>query len=158
MNRLVLALLCCGCTAVQAAENLNFHGTLIALPPCTISNDQTVEVNFSNVLINTIDGTHFIQDVPYKITCGDASPGETSPMTLTLSGSVTDYNPAAIKTDIPDLGIELRQNDKAFTVGSKIVINPQAIPTLKAVPVKKSGATLQEGAFEAWATLQVDYQ
>ncbi|RJX99927.1 fimbrial protein, partial [Escherichia coli] len=32
------------------------------------------------------------------------------------------------------------------------------LPKLHAVLVKKSGAVLSEGAFEAYATLQVDYQ
>ncbi|EGB1263777.1 fimbrial protein [Salmonella enterica] len=34
----------------------------------------------------------------------------------------------------------------------------QSAPVLKAIPVKKSGASLTEGDFDATATLQVDYQ
>ncbi len=79
-------------------------------------------------------------------------------MTLTLTGAATDYNSAAIETDVPGLGIELQQDGKPFTIGSTITIAESARPTLKAVPVKKSGAVLSESAFSAWATLQVDYQ
>ncbi len=41
---------------------------------------------------------------------------------------------------------------------SPITVNEQSIPVLKAIPVKKSGASLKEGGFDATATLQVDYQ
>ena len=37
-------------------------------------------------------------------------------------------------------------------------ISKTNLPKLHAVLVKKSGAVLSEGAFEAYATLQVDYQ
>lgn len=79
-------------------------------------------------------------------------------MTLTLSGSVSDFNPAAVNTSVAGLGIELRQNDQPFTLGSTITVNEQSAPVLKAIPVKKSGASLTEGDFDATATLQVDYQ
>lgn len=79
-------------------------------------------------------------------------------MTLTLSGSVSDFNPAAVNTSVAGLGIELRQNDQPFMLGSTITVNEQSAPVLKAIPVKKSGASLKEGGFDATATLQVDYQ
>lgn len=49
-----------GCFAAQAADNLKFHGTLISPPNCTISNGNTIEVEFGDVLINKIDGTRYI--------------------------------------------------------------------------------------------------
>lgn len=59
-------------------------------------------------------------------------------MTLTLSGSVSDFNPAAVNTSVAGLGIELRQNDQPFTLGSTITVNEQSIPVLKAIPVKRA--------------------
>ncbi|HCS4548122.1 TPA: fimbrial protein [Escherichia coli] len=38
------------------------------------------------------------------------------------------------------------------------MVNETALPVITAVPVKKSGVDLPEADFEAWATLQVDYQ
>ncbi|HCA7293177.1 TPA: fimbrial protein [Escherichia coli] len=38
------------------------------------------------------------------------------------------------------------------------MVDETALPALTAVPVKKSGVDLPEANFEAWATLQVDYQ
>ncbi len=46
-------------------------------------------------LINKIDGTRYAQNVPYEITCDSTVRDETMAMTLTLSGSVSDFNPAA---------------------------------------------------------------
>ncbi|EFR7793680.1 fimbrial minor subunit StfF [Salmonella enterica] len=158
MKKIVLTMLMGGSLAAQAADNLKFHGTLISPPNCTINNDQTIDVGFGNLLINKIDGTRYAQNVPYEITCDSTVRDETMAMTLTLSGSVSDFNPAAVNTSVAGLGIELRQNDQPFTLGSTITVNEQSIPVLKAIPVKKSGASLKEGGFDATATLQVDYQ
>lgn len=157
MNKIVFALLIGSCT-VQAAENLKFHGTLVTGPVCTISNNETIEVNFNNVLIDKIDGNNYVQNVPYEITCDSTARDASMAMTLTLSGTQTAYNTAAIDTDISGLGIELRHDGLPFTIGSVITINEQAKPVLTAAPVKQSGVVLTEGAFAAWATLQVDYQ
>ncbi|ECD0766498.1 fimbrial minor subunit StfF [Salmonella enterica subsp. enterica serovar Papuana] len=156
MKKMALMVLISSSFAAQSAENLKFHGTLISPPNCTINNDQTIDVEFGNLLINKIDGTRYAQNVPYEITCDATVRDET--MTLTLSGSVSDFNPAAVNTSVAGLGIELRQNDQPFTLGSTITVNEQSIPVLKAIPVKKSGASLKEGGFDATATLQVDYQ
>ncbi|WP_436976614.1 fimbrial protein, partial [Salmonella enterica] len=82
------------------AENLKFHGTLISPPNCTISHNQTIDVEFGNMLISKIDGTRYAQNVPYEITCDSAVRDDTMTMTLTLSGSVTDFNQAAINTSV----------------------------------------------------------
>lgn len=158
MNKFAIALLLCASGAAQAADNLKFHGTLVAGPKCTIDNGNTIDVNFNNVLIEKINGSNYSQPVPYTITCDSAYRDDSMAMTLTLSGTAVAFNNAAIATSVDGLGIELRQNNTPFKVGSTLTINEASRPTLTAVPVKKSGATLKEGGFEAWATLQVDYQ
>ncbi|ECG8606686.1 fimbrial minor subunit StfF [Salmonella enterica subsp. salamae] len=158
MKKIALIVAMSGCFAAHAADNLKFHGTLISPPNCTISNGNTIEVEFGDVLINKIDGTRYIQDVPYEITCDSTVRDESMAMTLTLSGAASGFNNAAISTNVQGLGIELQQNGEPFTLGATITVNEQSIPTLKAVPVKQSGAALREGEFDATATLQVDYQ
>ncbi|SUH17654.1 fimbrial protein SteE [Salmonella enterica subsp. enterica] len=79
--------------------------TLISPPNCTINNDQTIDVKFGNLLINKIDGTRYAQNVPYEITCDSTVRDETMAMTLTLSGSVSDFNPAAVNTSVAGLGL-----------------------------------------------------
>ncbi|MNP84764.1 hypothetical protein D3C76_1842150 [compost metagenome] len=57
-----------------------------------------------------------------------------------------------------DLAVRLLQNGKRFTLNNPIPIKLNAPPRLEAVPVKRPGATLKEGAFEATATLLAVYQ
>ena len=75
-----------------------------------------------------------------------------------LAGVETDFNDSAVETDVVGLGVELQQNGQRFQQGKAINISKTNLPKLHAVLVKKSGAVLSEGAFEAYATLQVDYQ
>ncbi|PWD08162.1 fimbrial protein [Salmonella enterica subsp. enterica serovar Rubislaw] len=64
----------------------------------------------------------------------------------------------ALTTKVPGLGIELQQNGTVFPPGTSLTIDESSLPTLKAVPVKQPGKEPAEGDFEAFATLQVDYQ
>ena len=93
--------------------------------------------------------------MPYTITCDPDVRDDAWEMTLSWTGSQTSYDNAAIETNVIGLGIELQQNGQPFTLGTPLKINPS---TLQAVPVKASDASLSEGTFSAWATLQVDYQ
>ena len=51
-----------------------------------------------------------------------------------------------------------KQAGQSFKLNTPLVVDETALPALTAVPVKKSGVDLPEANFEAWATLQVDYQ
>ena len=70
----------------------------------------------------------------------------------------SDFDDAAVSTDISGLAIRLKQAGQSFKLNTALVVNETALPVLTAVPVKKSGVDLPEADFEAWATLQVDYQ
>lgn len=74
------------------------------------------------------------------------------------TGTQTNYNDAAIQTDVTGLGIELQQNGQPFKLNTPLNVTPANLPKLKAAPVKASDATLTDGNFSAYATLQVDYQ
>lgn len=140
-----------------AADNMRFSGTLIEPPPCTINDGGKVDVDFGDrVGVSKVDGVNYQQPVNYKITC---TPGAGAwNMTLTLVGTPADYDEAAVASNMDDLAVRLLQNGKRFTLNQPIPIKRSAPPTLEAVPVKRPGATLQEGAFEATATLLAVYQ
>ncbi len=144
---------------LAAAEaDLRFRGMLRAPPPCTISDGGTVAVEFGQrVGINKVDGVNYRQTVDYRISCDSpgARPWE---MWLTLKGSATAFDKAAVQTDNANLGIRIYQNDTPFTLNGSLKINPANPPRLEAVPVAKPGAALKEGTFVATATLQVNYQ
>ncbi|MCV1611423.1 fimbrial protein [Escherichia coli] len=159
MKRFALCLFGCYCGIAQAADSdITFHGTLVSPPACAISDGKTVEVEFRDVIIDNINGNNFHQNVPYTITCDPDVRDDAWEMTLSWTGSQTSYDNAAIETNVTGLGIELQQNGQPFTLGTPLKINPSTPPTLQAVPVKASDASLSEGTFSAWATLQVDYQ
>ena len=63
-------------------------------------------------------------------------------------------NLAAIETNVTGLGMmQLQQNGQPFTLGTPLKINPSTPPTLQAVPVKASDASLSEGTFSAWCNI-----
>ncbi|HBE9082209.1 fimbrial protein [Serratia fonticola] len=158
-------LLTCGLMGVvvtaKAKDNgadMTFHGTLITPPPCTINDDNRIEVNFGErVGINKVDGVNYRQMMNYQITCLEAATGNGA-LTLSLSGSVAGFDSEALLTDKANLGIRVYQNDQPFTPNSTLKIDLANPPRLEAVPVKNASATLTEGAFESWATLRADYQ
>jgi type 1 fimbria pilin len=145
-------------TLTQAADNMNFHGTLIAPPPCTINNGIKIDVDFGERIgVNKVDGINYRQTVDYPIRCEDGA-GKWD-MTLTLTGTPTGFDDAAVQTqEKADLGIRLYQNGQPFILNQALPVDPNNLPVLEAVPVKAPGSTLTEGAFEATATLQAVYQ
>ncbi|WP_447885645.1 fimbrial protein [Serratia fonticola] len=162
INALLLA---CGLmgeiTLAQAKggeADMTFHGTLIEPPPCSINNGDQIEVNFGErVGINKVDGVNYRQELSYQITCDNPGNGKWA-LKLSLSGGAAGFDRDALLTDKANLGIRVYQNDTPFTPNSTLKIDPANPPRLEAVPVKQAGATLTEGAFEAWATLRADYQ
>ncbi len=145
------------CTQAYGVENMHFSGTLRAPPPCTINHDQLVDVDFGErVGVKKVDGKNYLQTVDYRIDCQPGASGLV--LGLTVTGTATGFDTAALQTNVPDLGIRLLQNGEAFTLNKRLVINAGSPPTLQAVPVKKPGVELSAGAFEVTATLLADYQ
>ncbi len=62
MKRISLILLWGFCS--MALSNVSFHGYLVQPPNCTISNAQTIEITFQDVLIDDINGSNYEQTVP----------------------------------------------------------------------------------------------
>ncbi|WP_273830609.1 fimbrial protein [Serratia bockelmannii] len=135
-----------------------FHGILIEPPPCTLSNDNLIEVDFGErVGIKRVDGVNYRQPLNYQISCEDGG-GHNWALTLSLTGAAAAFDAAALQTNKDNLGIRVYLNDKSFMPGSAVNIELASPPRLEAVPIKNVGAVLTEGVFEAWATLRADYQ
>jgi len=143
----------------QAAKNMMFTGTLIDPPACTIKNskDDAIDVDFGDrVGINKVNGENYLQPMNYQITCESGAVDRG--MSLEIVGTPADYDRAAIVTGITDLAIQIKQNGIPFTLNNPLPISIYSQPRLEAVPVKRQGARLTEGPFEATATLKVVYQ
>lgn len=143
---------------LAAAENMMFHGTLIEHPPCTINGSQPIEIDFGEVGVNKVDGQNYAQPFSVIYECEGASTDKV----LRYLGAATAFDKAAVQSNIPEFGIRLQhQKDgitTSFEVGSTLALPAYLGGTnFIATPVKKAGIELQEGAFAAAATLQLEY-
>ncbi|EPE6061025.1 fimbrial protein, partial [Escherichia coli] len=126
----------------MALSNVSFHGYLVQPPNCSISNGQNIELTFRDVNIDDINGSNYEQVVPYTITCDTAVRDPQMEMTLTWSGTQSDFDDSAVATDLNGLGIHLKQAGSDFKLHTPLVVNETSLPVLTAVPVKKSGVDL----------------
>lgn len=139
------------------------YGILQDPPPCTINNGGDIDVNFGDkVGVESVDGVNYRMPLDYRISCTEnRSTSVNIGLKLTLKGVASGFDGNAIHTNINDLGIRIYVNngkgDIVFEPGKTVKIT-DGIPQLFAVPVKKAGAILPEGHFEATATLAVEYQ
>lgn len=153
---LSLSAVCSLVVSANASANLAFSGILVAPPVCTINNGNTITIDFKDVGVNKVDGVNYRKPVNYTIECaGSTLPWE---MLLTVKGTATSFDPAAVQSSVADLGIHILQDGKAFNLNTPMVISPSAPPVLEAVPVKSLGSTLSSGSFNAAATLLAEYQ
>ncbi|EFE05707.1 fimbrial subunit [Citrobacter youngae] len=74
MKKLLLGLLL-GASTLHAAENLKFTGTLLDPPACVINDDKTIEIDFSKVAIDKIDGSNYMQTVMFNAVCSQVPKG-----------------------------------------------------------------------------------
>ncbi|EQC2551422.1 fimbrial protein [Enterobacter sichuanensis] len=154
----LVAAVYCG-SSVQAAENMSFRGTLLEYPPCEINGGQPVEIDFGEVGINKIDGENYTRTFTLTYDCQGASTDKI----IRYLGSATAFDTAAVQSNIADFGIRLAHRTPEgevtpLTVGSTLRLTADVgSSTFVVTPVKKAGAELREGAFNAGATLQLNY-
>lgn len=153
-KHMVLAVWLGGAVPMVQAVPVSFTGTVVDALPCSINNDQLIEVDFgSGVIIRNLDGVRYRQPVPYQIVC--SAPGT---VRLSLNGTPTLFDGAAVQTDAPGLGIRLAQGGQPFSLNTPIEIDPDNPPALTAVPVADPAQAPSPGAFTARATLLAEYQ
>jgi len=159
---LALALVLPAIEASAGVATVSFTGTLLLTPSCKVTSPESgrIEVNFGdNVGITQVDGVHYRQPLNYRITCNNDKPAGTG-LNLTMRGEIAsfDASKAALQTSVKGLGIRILQNGSPMVINQPIKVTPTALPALEAVLVKQSDVTLQEGPFDAVATLMADYQ
>lgn len=148
--------------ATQKTEtvNVNISGVIISKPSCTISDSETIEVNFgSGIGVNKIDGGGYRQTIPYTVICDDNT--DSLQLTLKYTGNAADFdtdNATVRSAEQSDLGVKIYQNGSPFELDKNINININSVPVLEALLVKRDEATLSEGEFNATATLHAEYQ
>ncbi|AZF06462.1 Minor fimbrial subunit StfE [Pseudomonas sp. R5-89-07] len=141
---------------VQAETSLTIRAVIIAPPPCVINGGSTLDVPFGNDLLTTrVDGVNYRRDVPYTVTCD--SPFSNA-LTLELKGTVASFDSRVLSTRKADLGVKLFVNGADWPLNTAVNFTYPNFPVVQAVPVKRAGSKLTGGAFDATATLVVDYQ
>lgn len=140
----------------NAMGNLTLSGTLVEPPPCTINSGSTIAVDFGDISVKSVDGVQNRKGLNYIITCT----ASTLPwgLNLMLTGTATSFDPSAVQSSVPDLGIKVLRNNLAFVLNTKLSISLSSPPVLEVVPVKRSGSTLSEGNFTATAVLLAFYE
>lgn len=143
----------------SGAVNVTIKGVVVTPPPCTINNNVTIDVNFGDAVdINKVDGNNYLTDVPYTVECTGNSSNN---LNLSIQGNGADFDSSVLDGGHNGLGIELVFNDKKLSLGDNINFtwsSSTEVPVIKAVPVKKSGATLSTGEFSVGATIVVSFQ
>lgn len=147
-------------SAAQTGDSVNFEftGSFIVSTPCTVNNDDVMNIPFGNVGIKRIDGVEYMQTIPYLVDCHGAP--DNSPLNLTVSGNATGFDPAAVVTSANGLGIEIQANGQPLQLNKALNITLGALSSLQltAVPVKDPAIELTEQAFTATATLTANYE
>ena len=140
----------------QAETNLTIRAVIIAPPPCVINSGSTLDVPFGNDLLTSrVDGVNYRRGVPYTVSC--SSPFSNA-LTLELRGTGAAFDSRVLVTRKPDLGVKLFINGADWPLNTVVNFTYPNVPVVQAVPVKRPGSTLTGGAFDAAATLVVDYQ
>lgn len=129
--------------------------TVVQPPPCTINDDQPIEVDFGDVMTTRVDGINYRMPVNYALSCSNAS---SNAMKLQVNGSGASFDSTLLRTNKTGLGIELRQGNNKLPVNRWLSFTYPQKPELWAIPVKQSGTTLTGGEFTAGATMKVAYQ
>ncbi|OUC37008.1 putative secreted protein [Enterobacter sp. J49] len=147
-----------------AAGEMAFRGTLLDSVPCEINNAEALSVDFGDVGVNKIDGERYLQALSFPLHC-PGGPFE-EPFRLMYYGQASDFDPAALKTSTEGLGIKLKAqcNGQDFCevkIGGGIGISMSGNEALQmnfqVVPVKKQGAMLEAGEFNANASFRLEY-
>lgn len=146
----------------QSVE-VNFTGTLIDNPPCTVNNAEAIDVPFGEVGITKIDGVNYAQSFTLTLNCEASLGGETA-LYLEYDGmSANDFDKDALQASREGLGIRLYRSSGSalFPINSGYAMTMTGGGStslgLYAVPVKAAGANLLEGDFTATATFELQY-
>lgn len=143
--------------AKEASVKINFSGTLIEPPPCTIVSANPIEINFTDEVMTTrVNGLNYMKDINYELNCTEAV---SNSLKLKISGVGSSFDSKVLATrSKPDLGIQFYREGASLNLNEWFNFSYPQKPRLLAAPTKRNGSVLTAGGFTATATLHVDYQ
>ena len=138
-----------------AATSLVIQGTIIEAVPCDINDGKAIDIDFGDaVAISKIDGSHYAMPLVLNFTC---SSDPTGAMTVTIQAVASAFDNSAVQTDISDLAIRLTKNGNGIALNTPLAVSYPSPMALISTPVKRAGAKLLPGDFNAFSTAVVDY-
>lgn len=157
-NAALLLMLCSmHCLAAdEGGTRVEFSGTVVDPPSCTLNNNKVIEVDFGTVGIQQADGRRIIKTLDYNLQCSGNSVDKTLKMMLI---GQQDFADSVLATSIDHLGIRFYQNGDTVTLNEWFkVAKADNSMLLTASPITQPGQEPQPGDFQASATLMVAYQ
>lgn len=150
------AVILLSCTLVQALTLVTVSVTIFVTPQCVVNDNKPITVSFTDAVMTTrVDGNQYSQPVIYSLFCtGQLS----NAMKIQIQGVDAGFGNGALQTSKDNLGVALLNGVTALPINSWLNFTYPNLPTLRAVPVVRPGATLTGGTFSAAATMVVEYQ
>ena len=122
---------------------------------CKLNDGREVKVSFGDLVeVGKINGYNYKTPVEWNFHCDSVGKNE---MTLQIEGAEADFGQGLLYVR-PGLAIEIRQGDTLLPLNTPLAFDGSNPPVLTAVPVKNKAAVLTLGAFEATATIKVNYE
>lgn len=140
------------------SSTINIVGVVQVSASCEINNNQPIDVNFGDDLLTTkVDGENYKKPVPLVIVCKNTPVG--APLKIQLQGVGANFNSTLLKTNNGNLGIALiNSSGNYWGLNTWLNFTYGNTPSLLAVPLKNTSASLTAGAFSGAGTMVVDFQ
>jgi Fimbrial protein. len=154
-----LLLICSGLLwagQVSADATINFSGTLVNAPNCTINTNNTVTVDFGDQIVTSlVDGSAYKQPINYTLSCSSVA---ANGLKVSISGTAAPFNSTLLNTTKTGLGIQLYNGDSKLNNGAVVNFTYPAAPKLYAAPATSDPLALTAGPFTGTASLVLNYQ
>lgn len=154
---LLASAVCFHCSAADTTgTKVQFSGTVIDPPSCTLNNGKLIEVPFGTVGLSQADGKKISKTVNHQLKCTGSDARKT--LKMQLSGT-QDFADDVLATSTEGLGIRFYRNGQPVTLKQWFTLPaPAGSMVLTASPIVAPGTEPQPGDFQASATLMVSYQ
>ncbi|MDI3360350.1 fimbrial protein [Lelliottia sp. V89_10] len=154
---LIFASVCMNSWAEQNTAIITVNVT-INVAPCEINNNQSIDVDFgSEVAVTDVAVGLVEKPINYNLDCSSADTAKS--LKMVIQGVGAEFDADVLKTTMTDLGVKIKADGSDYPLNSILnLASKDSKPVLSALLVQKPGARLETGAFNAGATMTVDYQ
>lgn len=136
--------------------DFTFTGLLQAMTPCSINNDQTIEIAFGNVGINKVEGGSYTHAIDYEVDCG--SVGGANKILMTLKATPVPSDDSILDSGRKGLWLQFYKDGAPLKLNEEFKVeNVLSPPKLSVTLITNPGEDLDEGPFSVTATLIAEF-